>query len=1035
MRKTKTTTTPMISFTPGIIFLVAAATTTAAVHVAEHDDVVHESSKRNSSPQLHRHSARGSTTGSSSLVFLDVGENGGFDNLPSSSGDKEGTHDEDHHQGDVEYFYSEETPESHVVAGSIRSSSVLQRSGTGPLRQEDNSASTSPDFFYSEPHVEDPSFPTSRWATTLPAEDHGDGVEARSTSRTNSPAPPQHLEDRVRYLERKMEEFAENLHHLQVENSQLKDKLDQHHDFFHDALQRVRWCGAVTLSLIRFLLSAFVGSTRTDGVLGFLLLVAGYTAVVFGTLLPWKLVFFPETIVRKLLVRKSRRGGGQGHLSSNMMNIKTASRRGEGSEAAVDVDHDDIETSTSSRLEGSFSQGSVFLGESTNEPHVDDEDLPVLSMNAPDSALQSGASDVDEETRTEEPGRRAKKRTKAPNKLEDLLKKREGGPRAESTFGHHLEVVQTAESGGASSTTAKDDASTMKGTSLLGEVVVSQGVGDGVEKQDDTSVFMPPGFEERPVEEVQLPKGFLRSGTLSSVCQNPEAAEGKIFTLCLVLYMVATLLNQYPFHAYRSFCQWAAPEEASERGNPGLPKLTSPEEICLRAIWLIVPSFCCSLVIPTDSSSIDQIYAGTKNKSTRWKRSRARTAKVFWRLHSFSAQAGGALLVLFEGLQLFWGENVPLTYLTAISDPTVVDLFDNFLTRRGYLWHSGCLDYQTSPRPWEPITWARLLVLCVAVVSGVGLSFLQLVLFVFRARSEQHDSPPPAATSSARPEWRRTSDVIENRVSAEHQEEQDLFSPEHKKISEDEDAVAAERRFFRKEKCRRHLARCSFVFELLLCYCVFALPLLASWQVNHTGAFHAFDSGDMDTEEFVEMVLVRPLVEQYAQALPSSSLYTKKDAEVQLHTFWDSVPYPELQEQLESLSTRMHDIQHLACAALQNEHNFRTNTLVLDLSRRPKHAHSQIWRGRSLVRVREDFQTLSEHVKTMEEEAAEARTDAGSSRAETGHKLGNIAKIEDELPAYRKAAPHLGLVTAILRERNNKLQAKAGAAGRGPLDQ
>ncbi|CAD7968502.1 unnamed protein product [Amoebophrya sp. A120] len=597
-------------------------------------------------------------------------------------------------------------------------------------------------------------------------------------------APPTSLEERLLRLEQQQTD-------LQEENKRLKEQLEHFRKtaetrdaFYLEALQRIRYCGGVTMSLIRFLLAIFFGETRTSQVLSFELCVGGYLAILLGTLLAWKKVFFP----------------GKAKPRTHMIYVTRDSR-----------DREDRE-----RRLAALAAGGAPGGEAGSTTMLGGDD----AGDARGTATSAGTTTRGTATSAGTRGTAASEQGAAANinqtGISDL---REENPPSPST-----------------SATA---------------------VASGSSEHDDDSTEP---AELRKLRDA-LPEDFLERGTLSCVCQDQTSLEGKSFTIALILYMVATLLNQYPLHSYRSWCRWKKLSEIGDHGDPGLPRLAVLGEIVLRCCWLIVPSFCfvVTAVIPSKSET-------------------GRNQNLYVLIHNFAANAGCLTLLIFETIQLLWGENVPIGYLGAVFDKPYpldhgmltktrtastsrrnysVDLFDNKDHPRGglsavrfgnnlehdqglkiynslrttsaqhdvydvpheeifrdpYLWHIGCLDYETSPRPWETVTWLRLVVIAWTWLMGSCLFFQQFLIY---------------ANYELKITWIQNS------------------------------------RAFRTLKDRIRTARSSFVFEMLVCYAIFFLPILAGYHNAAYGTFYGTHKGfDRNPQDFAMQTMTREAVLRY----------------------------------------------------------------------------------------------------------------------------------------------------------------------------
>ncbi|CAD7950293.1 unnamed protein product, partial [Amoebophrya sp. A120] len=310
----------------------------------------------------------------------------------------------------------------------------------------------------------------------------------------------------------------------------LKNAFGEETSFVRKALARVRWCGAITVSLIRFLLESFICYERVDTVFGFYLLLFAYVSMVSGTLMPVKMIFFPH----KILLKISPQGLAQKvHAKLSPLGGRFAATT------------------------GSSSSGDHPGGDSTSEQKQEGEDAGDERTGGSLATMEVGRATAPVNVKAEDEQRQLPEETGAD--AEDLDK---------------------------------------PSTRTEGE---------------DQAQAQAPEYEEGRM----FPRGFLAAGTLSCVCQDSDSAEGKLFTLFLVLYMMATLVSQYPFHAYRSFCLWRTEEMASDRGDLASPRMSSDFEIALRAVWLVVPTyfFVVTAVIQTHNPDTDEVESSTAARS------------------------------------------------------------------------------------------------------------------------------------------------------------------------------------------------------------------------------------------------------------------------------------------------------------------------------------------------------------------------------------------------------------------------------------
>ncbi|CAD7922341.1 unnamed protein product [Amoebophrya sp. A120] len=629
------------------------------------------------------------------------------------------------------------------------------------------------------------------------------------------------------------------IHALEAANAELKERVVEHDTRFVQLLGRIRFCGAVTWILIEFALILLLGDTRKAAMFAFQLLFVGFVFVLLGTILPWRQVMCPKKVKRHY--RKSR------HNSEVLL------------------------------------------------PVLEDEQLVVegaISSNAADITTGSGG---DHGARGEH--LRASWMDYDYEGTSTIATRVSTSAEAATNIKTSLEVEKN---GLASSTAAPSLPDDTTGADIINE-------GEERTRSDDNEFEL---VEE--IEEV-LPYDFEIRGTLSCVTCDQGSAAGKIWTLALVLYMISTLLSAYTFEVYESWCPWRSTPRSEKLpdtllGDPGMPKLALANELIARGFWLVVPSFCfvVTAVIETGgylltlSNPALKAYFPFEKKRPKLSHFKATIAKYFSTIHGIAAPLGMLLLVVFESVQLFWGENVPVSYLTAIFDPVdAIGVTDSKPLFEAKLWQIGCLDYATSPRPWNRIVWLRLVFLCGSWVFGLLFVALKIPLNkAFHPRDEEEDSA--RTTGSAHffffPE-----------IKDEDQDKKDAVVaacvPRSPVLPLDTNAFY--KFLFDTKKKRVTYARASFTMEVLGAYCIFFLPVLAAYDHALRGFFgwransNADDVLRFDTQPhvWVDSVLKNNAFRRVVDIVPDESTWyvmgnTSEDRKKMVHfSYWDNVAF------------------------------------------------------------------------------------------------------------------------------------------------
>ncbi|CAD7970749.1 unnamed protein product [Amoebophrya sp. A120] len=519
--------------------------------------------------------------------------------------------------------------------------------------------------------------------------------------------------------------------------------------------------------------------------------------------------------------------------------------------------------------------------------------------------------------------------------------------------------------------------------------------------------------EELDAEEAEqgLPHDFHRRGTLSNCCKHQSSPQGRIFTVTLTLYMISTLLARHPFECYESFCPWRRTEFLEiDRGDPGLARLAPAEEILLRGVWLVVPSFCFVLtaVIPAVydviaeremAKNIRSVFAEENvdlvghRSATRIRNAKANTfTNWLGVIHNCSAAAGSLILFSFEWLQLVWGEAVPLSYVTAIFDTEErsANVYANPILQDGYQWHIGCFDYTlTEPdraRPWDRMVWARLLCLLLATLFGFTLVAFQGVIFCanyreetlmkrFAAEREQSKATSADATSKDPTE---VEDEGRSERTTDHEVEQTAVArrastepidwsgdvTEGRITQEMSTATETTQNLYRCREFQLRVSRLSFAAEVFFMYCVFFLPLLAAYHNFSTRPFNSHSVFEPKksrrnwiiqgiAKRYHDLVAGRETADWDLDVQPrgKEELYTQTADTAGHFSIWDEVPFPELFRVYDKSSAEFGSLQAKALNKLQlNSQTMKSITLSFDLGRRKLYPRvSSFYKGKSQV--------------------------------------------------------------------------------------
>ncbi|CAD7925135.1 unnamed protein product [Amoebophrya sp. A120] len=216
-----------------------------------------------------------------------------------------------------------------------------------------------------------------------------------------------------------------------------------------------------------------------------------------------------------------------------------------------------------------------------------------------------------------------------------------------------------------------------------------------------------------------LPWNFAKRGTLSSVCQVQNSPEGIIFSSCFILAGVCLILSQYTFLLHSPWC-FMKQSQAIDLGMDFAVTQTHNETI-LRTVLLLVPAICFILTAAMPAASFDEEEIGrldtvieqeypaeapaiesydyeaeqqggekdgdTKEAAVEKTTSPAeaprqsnllkhpakllrhvtesrkrRYMKVLELSHNLFAPTGMALMLMFETVQIFLGEGVPVLF-------------------------------------------------------------------------------------------------------------------------------------------------------------------------------------------------------------------------------------------------------------------------------------------------------------------------------------------------------------------------------------
>ncbi|CAD7939854.1 unnamed protein product [Amoebophrya sp. A120] len=425
-----------------------------------------------------------------------------------------------------------------------------------------------------------------------------------------------------------------------------------------------------------------------------------------------------------------------------------------------------------------------------------------------------------------------------------------------------------------------------------------------------------------------------------------------MFAICLILYMIASLLSRYPFECYETWCAFHLDEANLVLGMPRLPRLSSRTEVLARSLWSVLPVFGFVIVasVPSQSrhrvrhlsqagvlthsdeeemdeqaresleearrSDSNQLPEDTRPTSaTRTARDThlsepSATAHMITRgsedvvlleraewtktlqdfIHSAAACVSFSVLLLFESIQLFWGENVPVSYITAVFDSNATAFGTEAVASRELTprslqaYHVGCIDWTTSPRPWDLFVWLRLCTLLTTLLAGLTLAPIMF----------------------------------------------------HRSLAVSGSCRQRESVLFKSKKNRLRVARLSFALEVFASYGVFLLPLLAAYQQSLT---LKFDNNSFFTEE-----VAWPAYRKLTRILPPEKLYLEESVpfdttndldatgpdvlqEMEMFSAWDMVPFPVLWEKI-GVTVAKADLA-LTRRQVAQQHNAQTQKALL----------------------------------------------------------------------------------------------------------
>ncbi|CAD7955245.1 unnamed protein product [Amoebophrya sp. A120] len=400
-----------------------------------------------------------------------------------------------------------------------------------------------------------------------------------------------------------------------------------------------------------------------------------------------------------------------------------------------------------------------------------------------------------------------------------------------------------------------------------------------------------------------LPNDFAKFGTLSCVCQRRDSAEGLVFTLSVVLYMVSSLLAVPSFEAYPAWCKWRDVDVLLQ-GNPGLPRMQNWKEVSARAVWHVFPIFCfvCVAVLPS-----------TTDEDAKLRVARARLLTI---LHGVSAFVGTATLMIFESVQLFWGENVPLSYLFVIFNSRVPTNFNFWSTeaqdassfggqdlREPHAWHGGCIDYEAKPIPWNRWAYVRLVVLGVAWVLGLFFMSCGILLAVLDA---------PCAPAQVKDAGVRCLSILTLKV---------------------------------RLQTKKRLARTSFILEIIFMYSLFALPPLSAYSRLYDSTSGGFlRTSNNSCTNWVDEFLAPVTFHRLLDFVPPEKLYlrgeTREEREKMTRlSYLDFAAWPAVAFETVTANTgpllRIFAYQDLATELKLNPHNAKLLQQTFRPSKRP----------------------------------------------------------------------------------------------------
>ncbi|CAD7972764.1 unnamed protein product, partial [Amoebophrya sp. A120] len=301
----------------------------------------------------------------------------------------------------------------------------------------------------------------------------------------------------------RLQRLEEENRRLQQEVERLSSKADSFQEETWRSFQRLRFVGAQVYHMLFFSLWILIGTARSNQDITFALIVLGFLCCVVGTAAPWYLAIFAGADRRRRYFSK-KRSTTEDELA------RTTSGRAIAAENA---------SSRASRLPSS--------GETVTTRRAMQSTRILASSNPGEDLLPAVAEEV-----LASGG--------------EMVKAAAAGPET-TEFSRHNIKNDTSEGAGDPD------------VPHVGVGRVAQEAAGGAADGRAADVHVAPSEEEEPDEDTKknyqekmskveedeeddadpVPYDFILQGTLSCVCQDGESAEGRFFTVCVVLYMMS----------------------------------------------------------------------------------------------------------------------------------------------------------------------------------------------------------------------------------------------------------------------------------------------------------------------------------------------------------------------------------------------------------------------------------------------------------------------------------------------------------------